>query len=57
MTTQTQDADFLARLQEELEIDLGDCDWVLDWVRDNFTPDEVFSREQLDAWAESVGYE
>lgn len=29
---------------------------VLDWVRDNYTPDEVFDEDVLMEWAEENGY-
>lgn len=28
----------------------------LDWIRDNLTPEEVFTEDQLQDWATSNGY-
>ena len=33
-----------------------DSSFVLDWVRDNFTPDEIFSSKELEQWAKDNGY-
>ncbi len=29
---------------------------VLDWVESNMSPDDVFSEEKLEEWAEEAGY-
>ena len=29
---------------------------IVDYVKDEFEPDEIFSTEQLEKWAESQGY-
>ena len=33
-----------------------DIDAVLGWVQDNLNPDEVFSTDELDGWAELNGW-
>ena len=35
---------------------LIDSSFVLDWVRDNFTPEEIFSSKELEQWAKDNGY-
>ena len=32
-------------------------DNIVEWVGDNFDPEEVFSEEQLELWAKEQGYE
>lgn len=48
-TTTAMDANFEALVKER--IDLGDASWVLDWINENFTPEDVFDRDTLDKWA------
>lgn len=31
--------------------------WVLDWVKENFDPKDVFSEEELENWARGHGWE
>lgn len=33
-----------------------DVEWVVDWVEENFDPEDVFSDERLAAWAERNGW-
>ena len=33
-----------------------DLDELLDWVRDNLTPAQVFDADELDKWADANGY-
>ena len=65
-TTQRQDKDF----QEQLFDAISDQDilsavrdllnvnssWVLDWVAENFNPDDVFTDDDLERWAKEHGY-
>ena len=65
-TNSRQDKDFLDRLFKTLSSNdiiqavrnllEGDMSWVLDWVRETFDPDEVFTDEELNTWAEDNGY-
>ena len=36
---------------------IDDVDWVLEWVSENYFPDSVFTKKQLDDWAKENGYE
>jgi hypothetical protein len=38
------------------DMDEGLFDEVLEWIRSNRNPDDVFSRKDLDKWAEGNGY-
>lgn len=59
MPTTRQDADFAEMMSGELDeikiskTALGNS---IKWISDNLSPDEVFSLNQLAAWAESNGY-
>ena len=64
-TTPAQDRDFIDILFDGLTNDVieaiknvlyGETDWVLEWVADNFEPDEVFNQGALERWAESQGW-
>lgn len=65
-TTGSQDRDFADRLFEQVssndilnaikDLFHRDASWALDWVRENFTPDEIFSSKELAQWAETNGY-
>lgn len=46
--------DVIDAIKKELS---GDIQWILDWVAENFAPEEVFPRTELEAWAEENGYE
>jgi hypothetical protein len=51
-TTSAQDKNFLhdvvgTRLLED----------AIDWIKNNMEPEDVFTREQLDSWAEDNDYE
>lgn len=39
-----------------VRVESADLDEILLWVRQNYDPDDVFSNQQLDKWAESEGY-
>jgi len=39
-----------------IEVDASCIPDIVDWVRRNFNPDDVFSTTELDKWAESEGY-
>lgn len=52
-TTMSQDKEFIKALLENISIDAS---FVLDWVSDNFIPEEVFEICYLEEWAEDNGY-
>lgn len=39
-----------------ITLDNRDLDSILEWVANNYTPEDVFSYKELDRWAESEGY-
>lgn len=51
-TTSQQDRDFLSAV-----IDSRLLESEVDWIASNMEPGDVFSRKQLESWAESNGYE
>jgi hypothetical protein len=65
-TTGSQDRDFNYLLFGQFspntifdalrDLFLIDSSFVLDWVRDNFTPEEIFSSKELEQWAKDNGY-
>ena len=52
-TTRAHDLDVTKRILENVEFDAAD---ILDWVRENFAPDEVFEDDELEEWAENADY-
>lgn len=52
-TTSKQDQEFIEALSENMNIDAS---FVLDWVGDNFMPEDVFDIHFLEKWAENNGY-
>lgn len=56
-TTVAQDKDLAILLQDQAEISIDiDATYLLEWVRDNFTPDQVFDDDKLERWAEDNDY-
>ena len=65
-TTPQQDKDFQDKLfgaitandaLNSIKALLGiDSSWVLEWVVETFTPDDVFDDSDLSKWAENNGY-
>lgn len=51
-TTPTQDHEFEKALSENINVDAS---FVLDFVADNFGPEDVFDYDVLVAWAEDAG--
>ena len=61
MTTAKQDAKMrylmIRQLEQSEVIDnivdnfAGDTNWIIDWVVDNFDPEDVFSVDALEEWA------
>ena len=43
----------LEKIKEQFE---SDSSWVLDWITNNFEPDDVFAAAELSKWAEANGY-
>ncbi len=53
-TTECQDRAFHKLLTEHLHEHVGEvssCEWVLQFVRERFPPEEVFYEDQLTKWA------
>ena len=65
-TTGGQDVDFASRLIKNIGHNAiveaiqglfeGDSAWALDWVTNNFDPEEIYSEGILASWAERNGY-
>lgn len=51
-TTATQDKNFLHDV-----IGTGLLECAIDWIKNNLEPEDVFSKEQLESWAEDNDYE
>lgn len=54
-------ADQLVALLKQTEKDVfeemeGDADWVVDWVENEFDPDDIFQPPALHRWANENGY-
>jgi hypothetical protein len=56
-TSSQEDKDFGELLKESVDFSGMDASWVLEWVADNFAPEEVFEDSVLEAWAEDNGYD
>lgn len=54
-TTSRQDRVFAELLKDNFDF-YHDCGWVLDWVTDNFEPEDIFDLSVLDDWALDHGY-
>jgi hypothetical protein len=52
-TNSKQDRDFTERLVQEISLD---ATFVLDWVVENFEPNEVYTNDQLEDWAIDNGW-
>lgn len=62
-----QDKDFVNKLFEQVSegaiIDAiahtfeQDASWVLDWVRKNFSPEDIFDEKELSEWARNNGFQ
>lgn len=58
-TTKLQDAGLVKLLLKEMTIDLDasfDASLVVDWVADNFAPEEVYGEAALKHWAWDNGF-
>ncbi len=57
-TSTKQDQEFGALIIPHLKVEHPEAclDEVLEWVRKNLNPDDVFSNKQLEDWAEGEGY-
>lgn len=59
MATTKQDRQFKDFVVENVisaNLPSSTLDDILDWIRENVDPDQVFTEKQMDAWAESNGY-
>lgn len=56
-TTPQQDRALEAYLAQKEAVELTiDAASVLEWVRDTFSPEDVFSHDTLERWALNFGY-
>ena len=53
IATPQQDRDLAELIGRNISLDAG---LILDWVAEGFSPEDVFSAEQLEAWAEDNNY-
>jgi len=59
MTTSRQDTDLQNEIENNCKITVsieGDMQFLLDYINDNMSPEEVFSDTSLDLWATNNGY-
>lgn len=57
-TTVAQDKDLAILLRDQAEISIDiDATYILEWINENFEPDQVFDIHKLAAWAVENGYE
>lgn len=56
MATTKQERSFGEHIKENQNVDLTLLDKTIDWMRENISPEEVFTDEQLETWAENNGY-
>ncbi len=59
MATLKQESEFTEHMSiglEEVKAELFSLQFVLDWIAENLTPDDVFRGSQLDEWAEQNNY-
>lgn len=54
MPTSSQEKQFQSLLQDQIPRSILEDS--LSWVRDNLSPDDVFTTSQLESWAEGEGY-
>lgn len=54
-STYNQDRAFRLALSENVEFDT-DAGWLIDFIVDNFSPEEIFPIAMLEQWAEENGY-
>ena len=47
--------EFAEHLKNRTTIQYPEIDDLIDWIRDNLEPEEVFSEAQLESWAETNG--
>ena len=52
-TTSQQDRNFIEQFVREINLDTL---FILDWVTDNFDPEDVFENDQLEDWALDNGF-
>ena len=55
-TSALEDISFRELLRDNLEALEIDATGILDWVRENFLPEDIFDKEELAEWAESNGF-
>jgi len=56
-TTPAQDRALMERLAQREAVDITiDTTAILQWIRDTFSPEDVFSYQILEMWAENYGY-
>ena len=62
VTSGGQDREFGRKLWDAIEGEFESCftqgryDWVLEWVEQNFGPEDVFDASDLEEWAKDNGF-
>ena len=54
-TSSNQDRSFRSLLIDQLNLD-QQYDWILEWIAEEFNPDDIFDNERLNEWAIENGY-
>lgn len=61
MSTTRQDQEFSRYMEGQMEVEVkytsSALDTAIEYIGNEFSPDDVFSTKQLESWAESNGYE
>lgn len=60
MPTGSQDKEFANLMDSETDVKVsvssGALDSAIEWISRNLNPEDVFSKSDLESWAESNGY-
>ena len=55
-TSISDDRGINGAIADEIKSALGSNEWLLDYIEDNFVPENIFSDEELGVWATEHGY-
>ena len=55
-TSSSDDRGINGAIVDEIKSALGGAEWLLDYIEENFVPDNIFSDEELGEWATVHGY-
>jgi hypothetical protein len=60
MSTARQDQSFAAMINDHVEVTTtvskSALEFAIEWISNEFEPDDLFTEKQLSSWAESNGY-